>query len=81
VLAVRLQAQHHGVVALVSRCEHAGLVRRAHALADRRQVQVHLTPEGLARVTEVAQLHRAELASLSSVFQVAQLAAYNERTT
>jgi DNA-binding MarR family transcriptional regulator len=79
-LAERLQAQHHGVVALVSRCEGAGLVTRVHAAHDRRQVQVHLTAAGLATVTRVANLHRAELASLSSVFQVAKLAAYNERS-
>lgn len=79
-LAERLQAQHHGVVALVSRCEQAGLVTRAHALADRRLVQVHLTAHGLACVTRVAQQHRDELASLSSVFQVARLAAYNGRS-
>jgi DNA-binding MarR family transcriptional regulator len=79
-LAERLQAQHHGVVALVSRCEQAGLVTRVHAPHDRRQVQVHLSARGVAIVTRVANLHRAELASLSSVFQVAKLTAYNERS-
>jgi hypothetical protein len=42
-------------------------------------VQVHLSARGVAIVTRVANLHRAELASLSSVFQVAKLTAYNER--
>ena len=41
-LAERLQAQHHGVVALVSRCEALDLVRRKVSETDRRQVEVHL---------------------------------------
>ncbi len=35
-LAERLQAQYHGVVALVSRCEAAGLVERRSSASDRR---------------------------------------------
>src|SRR5678815_913573 len=35
-LAERLQAKHHGVVSLVSRCEVAGLVRRSAGRSDRR---------------------------------------------
>src|SRR5574343_699642 len=42
-LAERLQARHNGVVALVSRCELAGLVERRVGRDDRRQVEVHLT--------------------------------------
>src|SRR6201985_2960463 len=41
-LAERLQAQHHGVVALVSRCEALNLVRRQISETDRRQVEVHI---------------------------------------
>src|SRR6201992_3267316 len=41
-LAERLQAQHHGVVALVSRCEALELVERRISETDRRQVEVHL---------------------------------------
>lgn len=36
-LAERLQAQHHGVVALVSRCEALDLVRRKVSETDRRR--------------------------------------------
>ena len=36
-LAERLQAQHHGVVALVTRCEALGLVKRKTSEADRRR--------------------------------------------
>ena len=45
-LSERLQAHHHGVVSLVSRCEKLGLVYRAQGRADRREVEVHLTPGG-----------------------------------
>ena len=39
-LAERLQAKHHGAVALVSRCEDAGLVKRRVSADDRRAVVV-----------------------------------------
>lgn len=78
-LAERLQAQHHGVVALVSRCEAAGLVTRAHATEDRRQVQVRLTELGEQCLRRLADLHHAERESLARVFKVASLTAYNDR--
>src|ERR1700755_667842 len=65
-LAERLQAQHHGVVALVSRCESAGLVTRSQGIEDRRQVIVGLTPHGEQCLRRLAALHRTELLSLSS---------------
>ena len=45
-LAERLQAHHHGVVALVSRCEALDLVQRKPSEIDRRQVEVHLLKPG-----------------------------------
>src|SRR3954471_16265949 len=45
-LAERLQAKHHGVVALVSRCEEAGYVKRGPDDGDRRRVTVRLTKPG-----------------------------------
>lgn len=63
-LAERLQAKHHGVVALISRCEAAAWVRRRASPTDRRRVEVTLTPKGSARLDRLARLHRAELASL-----------------
>ena len=63
-LAERLQAKHHGVVALISRCEAAAWVRRRVSPTDRRRVEVTLTPKGGARLDRLARLHRAELASL-----------------
>jgi DNA-binding MarR family transcriptional regulator len=60
-LAERLQSQHHGTVALVSRCERLGLVRRRPNPEDRRRVQVHLTAEGERRIERLARIHRTEL--------------------
>lgn len=73
-LAERLQAKPHGVVALVTRCEAAGLVERRHSSADRRRVEVHLLPEGEALLAKLAQLHRTELQSLAGVFTIPTVA-------
>lgn len=78
-LAERLQAQHHGVVALVSRCEKAGLITRSPGKADRRQVEVRVTRAGEKCLQHLAGLHRDELRSLSSVFKVTHISAFNDR--
>lgn len=67
-LAERLQAQHHGVVALVTRCEQTGLVVRRTAAEDRRQVEVHLTEKGEEILLRVAELHQPELRLLREEF-------------
>jgi len=72
-LAERLQAQHHGVVALVSRCEALRLVRRQVSETDRRQVEVHLEKPGEKVLARLAELHRAELKSLQGAFRVPQI--------
>ncbi|GJJ00629.1 MarR family transcriptional regulator [Duganella rhizosphaerae] len=72
-LAERLQAKPHGVVALVSRCEAAGLVERRPGSSDRRRVEVHLLKEGEAMLGQLAELHRAELLSLDGVFTIPKL--------
>jgi DNA-binding MarR family transcriptional regulator len=69
-LAERLQSHHHGVVSLVSRCEKLGLVYRQQGEADRRMVEVHLTPAGEKIVGQLARMHRDELLNLQGVFQV-----------
>jgi DNA-binding MarR family transcriptional regulator len=69
-LAERLQAQHHGVVALVSRCEALGLVRRQSSDTDRRQVEVHLLKAGEQLLARLAEMHRTELKSLKGAFNV-----------
>ncbi len=63
-LAERLQAKHHGVVALISRSELAGLVERKISQQDLRRVEVHLTPAGERCLAKVALPHRSELAAL-----------------
>jgi DNA-binding MarR family transcriptional regulator len=72
-LAERLQSQHHSVVALVTRCEALGLVRREPSAEDRRQVLVHLEPRGEQVLARLAALHRAELKSLEGAFRVPQI--------
>lgn len=69
-LAERLQAKHHGVVALVSRCEAAGLVERRPSRGDRRRVEVGLTPAGEQQLEQLARLHRDELLSIQDGFSV-----------
>ena len=79
-LAERLQAQQHGVVALVSRCEAAGLVTRSASALDRRQVEVRLTAAGDICLRRLAELHHKELRSLTGGFQVANISAFNDQT-
>lgn len=74
-LAERLQAKHHGVVALVSRCEAAGLVTRSISTDDQRRVEVRLSAAGLRCLEHLARLHRDELQSVSGGFIVPGLAA------
>lgn len=69
-LAERLQAHHHGVVSLVTRCEKLGLVRREQGRADRREVEVHLTQKGEKTLGKLARVHIDELLNLQGIFQV-----------
>jgi DNA-binding MarR family transcriptional regulator len=73
-LAERLQAKQHGVVALISRCETAGLVARSPGTRDRRLVEVRLTARGRRCVDALAQLHGAELLSLQHEFPIPERA-------
>jgi DNA-binding MarR family transcriptional regulator len=77
-LAERLQMRHHGVVALLSRCELAGLVMREKSQTDRRQVEVRLSPLGEQYLERLAGLHEAELKSLQGTFRVARITAFND---
>ena len=71
VIAERLLAQPHGVVALVSRCEEAGLVRRQPSTADRRLVEVHLLPKGRTLLAKLARQHALELSHLAEAVRLA----------
>jgi DNA-binding MarR family transcriptional regulator len=77
-LAERLQAKQHGVVALVNRCEAAGLVSRKVNPDDRRVVQIHLLAKGERCLNRLATLHRTELESLRNTFRVARITAFND---
>lgn len=72
-LAVRLQAKPHGVVALVTRCEALRLVQRRRSESDRRVVEIHLLEKGEELLTILADLHRAELRSLTGVFTIPKI--------
>ncbi len=76
-LAERLQAQQHGVVSLVSRCEAAGLVKRTSSSEDKRRVEVTLTRKGNQCLTQLASLHQAELQSLQGEFFMPDLKAFS----
>ena len=72
-LAERLQAQHHGVVALISRCEKLGWVARKQGKADRREVEIHLTASGERMAARMASLHRDEHLNPTGSFLMPQL--------
>lgn len=60
-IAERMQLDHHSAVGLIDRTEERGLVRREQDQEDRRQVKIHLTPEGEAMLRQLAQVHREQL--------------------
>jgi DNA-binding MarR family transcriptional regulator len=68
-LAERLQAHHHGVVALVSRCEKAGLVARRPGREDKRCVEVYLSPKGEQLLQQLAGLHKDQLIGVQPEFR------------
>ncbi len=67
-LAERLQAQHHGVVALIDRCEKLGLVERGTGRNDRRVVEVRLLSKGEEILARIATQHQDELHLLLKEF-------------
>ncbi len=60
-LAEHLLLKHHSAVGLVDRLTERGLVQRIRAGADRRQVRVHLTPEGIEKLKRLSNVHLQEL--------------------
>jgi DNA-binding MarR family transcriptional regulator len=70
-LAERLQAQHHGVVALVDRCAAIGLLERRPGRHDQRTVEIHLLAKGERLLVRVATLHQDELRQLLRQFAAA----------
>ena len=78
-LAERLQAQHHGVVALISRCEKLGLVERRRSSEDKRRIEIRVLPKGNQLLEKLARLHRAELVSLQGRFVVPTIRTFEQR--
>lgn len=62
-LAERLQVQHHSAVELVDRMVKKGLIARARAANDRREVHVQLTASGERVLAELTRNMQAELRS------------------
>ena len=79
-LAERLQAQQHGVVALISRCEKQGYVQRRRSAEDRRRIEIHLLKNGEALLDRLARLHRQELLSLKGSFRVPDVRVLSHQT-
>ena len=60
-LSERLQIKHPSVVALISRCEAAGLVGLSASRSDQRRVEVRLAPSGERCLERLGRLHGDEL--------------------
>ena len=69
-LAEQLQSKHHGIVALVDRCEKMGLVERFPGSEDRRTVEIHLLPKGERLLEQIALLHQSEVKLLKEEFEL-----------
>jgi DNA-binding MarR family transcriptional regulator len=63
VLAERLQIRHHSAVELSGRLEKRGWIRRSRRGADRREVQLKLTPRAERLLAKLSVTHRNELRS------------------
>lgn len=72
-LAERLQASHHGAVALVDRCQKQGLVARVQNPDDRREIQVRLKPKGEKCLARLAGLHRKQLIAIRGRLNIPDL--------
>jgi len=68
-LAGRLRSSPHGAVALLSRAEAAGLVKRKPNPTDGREVQVHATARGNRLLKRIAAKHLHELGPLYKAFR------------
>jgi DNA-binding MarR family transcriptional regulator len=60
-LANRLALRHHTTVELINRLEAGGFVKRQPDSSDGRQILVHLTPQGTAKLRSLSVAHRDEL--------------------
>jgi DNA-binding MarR family transcriptional regulator len=60
-LAHRLALRHHTTVELVNRLESSGFVKRQPDPSDGRQILLHLTAQGTAKLRSLTVAHRDEL--------------------
>ena len=68
-LAQELLIKHNSAVGLVDRLVQQRLLTRAISSADRRKVELTLTPRGRTILATLAALHRQELLRLGPVFK------------
>lgn len=69
-LAESMQVRHHSMVALVDRCEKAGIVQRTRGTADRRVARVSLTADGEKIIEKLSSENRQELNRLRTAMQM-----------
>ncbi len=60
-LAEQLLIKHNSAVGLVDRLEQEGLLVREPSTADRRKVELRLSPQGRQVLAKLASMHRQEL--------------------
>ena len=68
-LAAELFIKHNSAVGLVDRLVRQGIMTRATSSADRRKVELALTPRGRTILARLAALHRRELQRLGPAFK------------
>ena len=68
-LAGELFIKHNSAVGLVDRLVQQGLMTRSTSTADRRKVELAITPRGRTVLAALAALHRRELQRLGPVFR------------
>lgn len=69
-LADSLQVKHHSMVALVDRCEKAGIVQRTRGTEDRRVARVSLTADGEKIIEKLSSENKQELNRLRTAMQM-----------
>src|SRR5260370_33001407 len=63
-IAERLQGNHNSMVELLNRCEERELITRTRSDADRRRVELTITPRGDELLCSLARSARQELRSI-----------------
>jgi len=72
-IAAGLGVRHHTAVGLVDRCVELGLVKRRREGADRRVVQVWLSPKGARLLERLSRQNRRELEALRKALRMRAL--------